>query len=114
MTVMFFLLLGVAFLPAVGYTSRLLIARMRPPKSRPTTFIFGGILFVSVGLFISYLVVSAAFSGSVPCALKNCGPSFAMDLQPVAYWVSIVAWYFFAVISFGLGIAGIRKSTHEP
>ena len=111
---MFFLLLGVAFLPAVIYTSRQVLARMRPPKSRPATFVLVGIFFVSVGLLISYLLVSAAFSGSVPCALKNCGPSFAMDLQPVAYWVSLAAWYFFAIISFGFGIAGIRKSSHEP
>lgn len=113
MTVLFFLL-GVAFVPTVIYVSTKVLACMRPPKHRPVAFVLGGLFFVSASLFAAYLVVFAASSGSVPCALKSCDLSFDIELQPLGYWAAVAAWYGFAIASCGVGIAAIRKSTHGP
>lgn len=108
-----YLVLGVAFVPSVLFTSKKILSRMQPPKHRPLAFLLGGAFFVVAGLGCVSLAFSAVHSGNVHCALRSCTSSYSLD-QPFAYWTFVAMWYGFGVVISGTGVAGIRKAFCRP
>lgn len=100
-------LLGLAFLPFSLFNARLIFRQSQPPKHRPLVFVFGGGLFILIGLLPAYLAYSGIQLETVHCVIKSCSVHYLAD-QAFAYWVSIVFWYVLAAFFVGLGLGQIR------
>ncbi|WP_313413632.1 hypothetical protein [Stenotrophomonas sp.] len=93
---------------AVTFTWRPAYATLRPPRHRPVAFLFGSLLFVLMAFLCAWMAAAAISTGHVHLSHHRAGTiDVWREIQPVTYWLIIVAAYVLGLLIASYSIAGI-------
>lgn len=107
-TFMTWLGFAVMVLIAVTFTWRPAYATLRPPRHRPVAFLFGSLLFMLMAFLFAWAPATAINTGHVHLSHHRSGTIDAWrDIEPMTFWLIIVAEYAIGLLIASYSIAGI-------
>lgn len=107
-TFMTWLGFAVMALIAVTFTWRPAYATLRPPRHRPVAFLFGSLLFMLMAFLFAWAPATAINTGHVHLSHHRSGTIDAWrDIEPMTFWLIIVAEYASGLLIASYSIAGI-------
>ncbi len=93
---------------AVTFTWRPAYATLRPPRHRPVAFLFGSLFFMLMAFLCAWMAAAAISTGHVHLSHHRAGTiDVWREIEPVIFWLIIVAAYMLGLLIASYSIAGI-------
>ena len=96
-----------AFIPLAILVAKMIFPILKPPKHRPFVFVLSGILLFLIGILVVYLLSMKLQTGVLNLHSQRYGDIYAnSSVEPVKFWLIVIASYAMGVISSAFGLAG--------